>query len=214
MNLRSPAGTKIVGALALVLVAALGWLFVLGPAFGELDDVHTRTSEAEATSDVLTQQLTVLEEQQKTLPQIRAASSALTVRFPATADQPGLFEAVSQAVADAGIPAESLTALTPTPPVVGNGDETAGVVLPTEAVPGNLATQTVTVSVDSTYDEAWQLLVHLEEMPRAYLVTSLTVTASEGSGQFSTTISGDMFVMPVAAVPDVAATAPVANTRG
>jgi hypothetical protein len=214
MNLRSPAGTKIVGALALVLVAALGWLFVLGPAFGELDDVHTRTSEAEATSDVLTQQLTVLEEQQKTLPQIRAASSALTVRFPATADQPGLFEAVSQAVADAGIPAESLTALTPTPPVVGNGDETAGVVLPAEAVPGNLATQTVTVSVDSTYDEAWQLLVHLEEMPRAYLVTSLTVTASEGSGQFSTTISGDMFVMPVAAVPDVAATAPVANTRG
>jgi hypothetical protein len=163
---------------------------------------------------VLTQQLTVLKEQQQTLPQIGAASAALAVRFPATADQPGLFEAVSQAVADAGIPAESLTALTPTPPVVGNGDEAEGMVLPTEEVPGNLGTQIVTVSVESTYDQARQLLANLEKMPRAYLVTSLTVTAIEGSQQFSTTIVGDMFVMPVAAMPDAAVLEPVADTSG
>jgi hypothetical protein len=211
MNVRSPAGTKILGALALVMVAALGWLLVLGPAIGELDEVRTQMSEARNQKDVLNHQLTLLREQQRTLPQTSAASAALTVKFPATADQPGLFESVSEAVADAGIPAESLTALTPTPPVVGTGDEAAGVVLPAEEAPGNLATQTVTVSVESTYDEARQLLANLESMPRAYLVTSLTVTADEAAGQFSTTITGDMFVMPLAAVPDVPATAPVAD---
>jgi hypothetical protein len=68
MNLRSPAGTTFLGALALVVVAALGWLFVLGPAFGELDAVHTQTSDARAQQDVLNQQLTLLREQQQTLP--------------------------------------------------------------------------------------------------------------------------------------------------
>lgn len=212
MNLRSPAGTKILGALALILVAALGWLLVLGPAIGELDEVHTQTSDARAQRDVLNQQLTLLREQEQTLPQTRADSAALSVKFPATADQPGLFETVSAAVADAGIPAENLTALTPTPPVIGTGDESAGVALPAEEAQGNLATQTVTVSVESTYDEARQLLANLETMPRAYLVTSLTVTAGEGPGQFSTTIVGDMFVMPVAAVPDAPSMAAAADS--
>lgn len=212
MNLRSPAATKILGPLALVIVAALAWMFVLGPAFAELDDVRTQTSAAREQKDVLNGQLTVLREQQQTLPQTRADSAALTASFPATADQPGLFEAVSQAVADAGIPAENLTALTPTPPVVGTGDESAGVELPTEGEAGNLATQTVTVSVEATYDQTRQLLANLETMPRAYLVTSLSVSAGEDNGQFSTTILGDMFVMPVAAVPDVVAAEPVADS--
>ena len=212
MNVRSPAGTKILGALALVMVAALGWLLVLGPAIGELDEVRTQMSEARNQKDVLNHQLTLLREQQRTLPQTSATSAALTVKFPATADQPGLFESVSEAVADAGIPAESLTALTPTPPVVGTGDEAAGVVLPVEEAPGNLATQTVTVSVESTYDEARRLLANLETMPRAYLVTSLTVTEGEAAGQFSTTIIGDMFVMPMAAVDDQLSMAPVADS--
>ena len=31
MNLRTPSGTKIIGGLALALIAALGWLFVVSP---------------------------------------------------------------------------------------------------------------------------------------------------------------------------------------
>jgi hypothetical protein len=68
------------------------------------------------------------------------------------------------------------------------------------------------VSVESTYDEARRLLANLETMPRAYLVTSLTVTAGEAVGQFSTTIIGDMFVMPIAAVDDELSMAAVADS--
>jgi hypothetical protein len=211
MKLRSPAGTKILGALALLLVAALGWLLVVGPETTALAEVRTQIAEAETQNDALRQQLTVLKEQQEQLPQTRAASDALTARIPATADQPGLFAAVAEAVADAGIPAEDLTALTPTPPVIGTGDETAGVQLPTEGAPANVATQTVTVSVEATYAETQQLLDNLEQMPRAYLVTSLTVAAAEGSGQFSTTIAGNMFVMPLAEELDSPAAEPASD---
>jgi len=208
MNLRSPGGTKVVGALALVAVAALGWLMVVGPQTAALAEVRTQTADAVAQTEVLRQQLAVLKKQQEQLPHIRSASAALSNKFPATADQPGLFEAVSAAASDAGIPAENLTALTPTPPVIGSVDEAAGVALPTEGAVGTLATQTVTVSVNSTYDQARTLLANLEQMPRAYLVTSLELTAVEGAG-FSTTITGEMFVMPVAEDPDVDTLAPV-----
>ena len=207
MKLRSPGGTKVAGALALLMVVTLGWLLVVGPQTAALTEVRTQTADAVAKTEQLQQQLALLKKQQERLPHIRSASAALSAKFPATADQPGLFEAVSAAVSDAGIPAENLTALTPTPPVIGSGDETAGVPLPTEGAVGTLATQTVTVSVDSTYDQARMLLANLEQMPRAYLVTSLTVTAVEGA-EFSTTITGDMFVMPVAEDPDVDASAP------
>lgn len=211
MRLRSPGGTKVVGALALLVVAALGWLLVVGPKTAALTEVRTQTVDAVAQTEGLRQQLVVLREQQEQLPRIRSASAGLTTKFPATADQPGLFEAVSAAVSDAGIPVKNLTALTPSPPVIGSGDETAGVPLPTEGAVATLATQSVTVSVNSTYDQTRMLLANLEQMPRAYLVTSLTVTAAEGAG-FSTTIIGDMFVMPVAEDRGLDALAPVSDS--
>lgn len=208
MKLKTPLATKILGALALVVVAGLGWLFVLGPQTAALTDVRTQTTAARDQSAALSLQLTTLKKQQEQLPQTRAASAALTAKFPATADQPGLFEAVTKAVSDAGIPSENLTALTPTPPVVGTGDETAAVPLPTVSDPAaNLATQTVTVSVEGTYDQTRRLLANLEQMSRAYLVTSLTVTAGAADAtldpgavtdQFATTITGQMYVMPLA----------------
>ena len=211
MKLRSPAGTKVVGALALLVVAALGWLFVVGPQTAALAEVRTQTADAVAQTEGLHQRLGVLNTQVEQLPQIRSASDGLTDKFPATADQPGLFEAVSTAAADAGIPAKNLTALSPSPPVIGSGEETAGEAPPPEDAVGTLATQTVTVSVESTYDQTRLLLANLEQMPRAYLVTSLTVTAAEGA-EFSTTITGDMFVMPVAKDRDLEALATVSDS--
>lgn len=197
MKLRSPGGTKIIGVLALVIVAALGWLFVVGPQTSALTDVRTQTTDAQAQTQALQQQLALLQAQQEQLPQTRTTSQALATKFPETADQPGLFEAVAEAVSDAGIPAEDLTALTPTPPVIGGVDPAAGVALPTEGAVGGLATQTVTVSVEATYDQTQQLMANLEQMPRAYLITSLTLTADTETGRFSTTIAGEMFVMPL-----------------
>ena len=64
-----------------------------------------------------------------------------------------------------------------------------------------LARQTVTVSVTGGYAETQDLLENLEEMPRAYLVSSVTLSGGAEEGGFTTTITGDMFVMPPAQDP-------------
>lgn len=205
MNLRSPGATKIVGALALLVLAALGWLLVLGPKTTALADTRDKVDEARAQSDTLRQQLVTLEKQEEQLPQTRKVAKGLAAKFPPTADQPGLFESVTKAATEAGIPPRKVVALTPTPPVVGEADAESGVQLPDEATSGDLASQTVTVSVEGTYDQTRQMLDNLEQMPRAYLVTDVTLSAGTEAA-FTTTVTGDMFVMPPAADPATAST--------
>ena len=68
----------------------------------------------------------------------------------------------------------------------------------------------MTVSVTGTYDQTQQLLVNLEHMKRAYLVTSVNLAGDAASGAFTTTITGDMFVMPP--VKDPGETVDVSST--
>jgi hypothetical protein len=66
------------------------------------------------------------------------------------------------------------------------------------------------VSVTGTYDETERLLQNLEHMPRAYLMTSVSLAGGgDGTttGEFTTTITGEMFVMPPIPDPGDAVTA-------
>lgn len=193
MRLGTPAGTKIVGALALLVVAGLGWLLVVGPQTARLDEVREEITTVQDQNLVLAGQLNVLRQQQDELAATRRTARQLAAKFPATADQPGLFREVTLAAELAGIGADGVTTLAPTPPQVGTTDDAAEQA--TAATP-QLARQTVTVTVTGTYDETQQLLERLEQMPRAYLVTAVTLAVDSSSGSFVTTVTGDMFVMP------------------
>ena len=152
---------------------------------------------------LLTSQLATLRQQQEELGATRRTARRLAVEFPSTADQPGLFEAVTAAAESAGIGADGVTALAPTPPTVGTVENAA------QAGP-QLARQTVTVSVTGSYDETQLLLENLEQMPRAYLVTAVALAGDPATGLFATTVTGDMFVMPP--VPDPGRTVNLAST--
>lgn len=206
MSLRTPGATKLLGALALVVIAGAGWLLVLGPTTATLADVHEQTDAARAQNQLLAAQLLTLQDQAAHLDDTRETARALSTKFPPTADQPGLFEQVTDAATGAGIGPKDVTALTPTPPTVGGVDPAAGV-QPT-APTGNLARQTVTVSVEGDFAATQELLENLEELPRAYLITSVTLGGGAVGGQYTTTITGDMFVMPPAPDPDVPAGTP------
>ena len=199
MNLATPSATKVVGALALLLIAAAGWMLVIGPKNDALAQVREQTQPARDQTDLLTLQLATLRKQAKELDTTRETARALARKFPPTADQPGLFQQVTGAATAAGIPPRNVTALTPTPPTVGGADPAAGV--QPESGPAQLARQTVTVSVTGGYTETEELLENLEEMPRAYLVSSVTLSGAAEDGGFTTTITGDMFVMPPAEDP-------------
>ena len=210
MDLATPAATKAVGSLALLVVAGLGWLLVVGPETDALAQAREEISTVRDQNTVLTSQLAALERQREGLAETRRDARRLAELFPPTADQPGMFEEVTTAAVDAGIGPQGVTTLTPTPPVLGTtGTEAAAAPAPDPAADPApdpaaapaagaqlLARQTVTVAVTGTYDQTQRLLENLEHMPRAYLVTAVALASGSEGGEFTTTITGDMFVMP------------------
>jgi hypothetical protein len=205
MNLRTPAAAKMLGAASLVLIAGAGWLAVLGPKTSALADVYEQTDSAVSANEQLRQQLRTLKAQAGDLDGTRTTARALAAKFPATADQPGLFRQVTGAATRAGIPSRDVTALTPTPPVF-EGADAEGAEQSTSEVSRTLARQTVTVSVESSYAATQRLLANLEEMPRAFLVSAVTITAGPTPRTYVATVTGDMFVMPPAVAPEDATT--------
>ena len=199
MNLATPTATKVVGGLALVVIAALGWTLVVGPETSTLADTRAQIQTTRDQNTLLAAQLAGLEKQRAELGETRRMARALAVKFPPTADQPGLFEEVTTAAVDAGIGPKGVTTLAPTPPTIGSADPAAaGTTTPAPAASGSplLARQTVTVAVSGSYDETQRLLENLEQMPRAYLIATLTLSGDGDTGDYTTTITGDMFVMP------------------
>lgn len=212
MNLRTPGATKVVGAIVLVVVAALSWLLVVGPETSALSEARAQIQTTRDQNAVLQSQLSALEAQREQLGPTRRAARKLARKFPPTADQPGLFEQVTAAAESAGIGADGVTTLAPTAPQVGGTDPTTGVAAaaPTS---GGLASQTVTVSITGGYDQTVQLLHNLEHMSRAYLIDGVTIGGGEEG--YTTSVTGEMFVMPPVADPgDVPANGDAATPSG
>jgi hypothetical protein len=201
MNLRTPAAAKMLGAASLVLIAGAGWLGALGPKTSALADVQEQTQSAVEQNELLGQQLRTLRAQATDLDGTRTTARALAAKFPSTADQPGLFRQVTRAATRAGILPRDVTALSPTPPVF-EGADAEGAVQPTSEVSRTLARQTLTVSVESSFAATQRLLANLEEIPRAFLVSAVTITAGSTPRSYVTTVTGDMFVMPPAVAPE------------
>ena len=189
----------------------VGWLAVVAPETNELAAVREQIVDAGDQNRLLAQELFTLRRQADDLDGTRATADALAAKFPPTADQPGVFEQVTAAATAAGIGPNHITALTPTPPAVGAVDPLTGV-QPVGEGDESLARQTVTVSVEGDYTATQDLLANLEDTPRAFLINSVTLTTAEATTEevatgeattsFTTTIIGDMFVMPPAPDPE------------
>lgn len=194
MSPRSLAGTKTIGAFVLLVLVALGWLLVIGPRTEKLAETREQVQTVQDQNDTLALDLARLTKQAKDLAATRTAARLLAEQIPPTADQPGLFTAVTQAAVEAGIGSEGVTALSPTAPVLGGPDPETGAVSATAAAATEeLGRQEVTVSVSGRYDQTIRFLQNLEQMDRAYLVTSVSLTGEAGA--YTTTVIGSMFVI-------------------
>lgn len=188
MDLQTSRATKIIGIVALLVIAGVSWTVVIGPEMSRLSAVRAQIEETEQKNDVLRVQLARLVKQSEDLADVRKTAKALAAKFPPTADQPGLFADVTEAAVNAGVGPGGVTTLTPSPPTLGGAAAGA-------AGGGLLATQTLSISISGNYKQTLQLLENLEQMPRAYLVKSVSLGGGGADG-FTTTLTGDMFVMP------------------
>jgi Tfp pilus assembly protein PilO len=205
VNLKSPTATLMLGALGLVLLAALGWVTLIGPAFGKISETDQARVETQDRNSAMGLQLATLRRQTADLPRLQKLARRLDQVFPPTADQPGFFAAVTEAAADAGIAERDVKVLSPSVPerLVDPAEAAAaaeeGATQPKADV-GDLAVQTVTIDVAGTYDQFVALLDNLETMKRGILITSVGLNVEDEST--SLVITGSTFVAPPLETPD------------
>lgn len=209
MNLRSASATALVGGLLLLVVSALGWVLLLGPATARVSEQREAAEAAADRSSLLATQLARLQAEAEDLGDTEDAEERLAALFPPTADQPGFFAQVGKAALEAGYSPAEITSLSPSaptplaPPADASatpveGEEPAAV---PAAVPADLATQTVTMTLTGSYDEARKLLAGLERLDRAYLVRSVSLSGEAGSSSLTLSISGVTYVAPPVPAP-------------
>ena len=211
MNLRSASATGLIGGLLVLVVAALGWVLLLGPATAHVSEQREAAEAAADRSTLLAAQLARLQAQAQDLGDTEEAEERLAALFPPTADQPGFFAQVGKAALEAGYSPAEITSLSPSaptplaPPVPEaapvEGETATDPASAAAAVPADLATQTVTMTLTGSYDEARRLLAGLERLDRAYLLRSVSLSGEAGSSSLTLSISGVTYVAPPVPAP-------------
>jgi Tfp pilus assembly protein PilO len=205
VNLRSASGTMLIGIVAIALVAVASWMLLISPVLGDTSSTNDSISAAQDRNRFMTTQVAALKVQEQNLSSYEAVAADLETLFPPTADQPGFFAAVTKAAEAAGIPADKVTTLSPSAPQLldPTGQPIPSDVAATQGddapTPTDVAAQIVSVAAEGSYGQVQQLLANLEDMQRAFMVTSLDVAAgsdAEGAtaGTLTVSITGSTYV--------------------
>ena len=225
-----------------LLLAIAGWFLLVNPVRADAASVRAEAADAQARNDQLVERTAVLRRQFADLPDQRATLDVLTRALPPEVQLPTLIRAVDGFASTTGVTVMSLTPgtatavvdpaaaaapaptldATPAPAPTDGGATPAPETPAAPAGPVTMATP-VTITVIGDFFDAQAFLEKLQaEMPRAFLVRDLSVTAEDAqdagggrpattAGDVTMTVTADVFSR--SSVPDAAATpAPAAPT--
>jgi Tfp pilus assembly protein PilO len=203
------------GAVAVVLVALLaGWFLLISPKRSEAADLQAKTQTQLDANAQLQNQITLLKQQAKDLPEKQAQLAALDTKIPAEASLPGLIRQLTTAAQKSGVELTEITPSVPAPLVTTPTDTT--VVVPATT---NLLAINLSLSATGGYFELQQFFSQLERMDRALLVTGATVAEQEdttsGDTTATTTSTGPTpLVATITSQVFVSSDTPIATTPG
>jgi type IV pilus assembly protein PilO len=160
-NRRAP----LFAGLAVIGVAILMVLLLVLPKSHQVSDAQDKLDETRRQGQTLQSREQALEDAKAAAPQARKAIAEVNRRIPPVADEPGLILLLQNAAIDAGIDLVSLSPGTPT--------------LDTAT---NLSTIDVAVSATGTYFDITDFLYQIETLPRAAIVTTVSLAPGAGSG--------------------------------
>lgn len=195
-QLNTPKATAVLGGIVLLILTAVCYLFAISPANGRVADAQAAL-EAEADAESAAQvSLSRLREAEQNLPKTSEFATQMEAVFPSTAEQPEFFAALEAAAQRAGVGADNITSIAPAAPVqVGDGDDEAA---PGEPLDAELAYQDVAITATTTPAQVASLLGFLEEIERAFFLTSFSITLAE---ETDLSLSGVTFVAPPLPAP-------------
>jgi type IV pilus assembly protein PilO len=162
-NRRAP----LIAGVAIVILAILTFLLLVLPKSHQVSEAQDKLDETRRQGQTLESRRQALEDAKAQAPQARKTIAEVNRRIPPVADEPGLILLLQNAAIDAGI---DLVTLSP-----GN---------PAFDAASNLSTIDVSVSATGTYFDVTEFMYQIETLPRAALVTNISL--SPGSGSSST----------------------------
>lgn len=196
--------TLLLGLLAVVLVVALWWMFLLSPKRAELAEVQAEIDAAVTQQAQLQAQIRTLEDVRREAPQLEADLVATETIIPRDAALPSAIRMLARSADDSGV---SLVSFTP-----GRPSQVAG-------GPEALAEISMAVALQGSYFQIVDFLRRIEDptiVPRAMLWEGMTLSVDEHP-TLSGTLTGRMFALlpaaPAAVLPDADTPAPTATEQ-
>lgn len=180
--------TALIGCLAIIGVAALGWQFIISPRLDAARTINEQADQVELANIRNLTRYSDLQQKAEDLPQAARDVKRLFASMPSEADLPSVLRQVTKAAGAAGIPPADITSLTAgLPEPVEGSDDTASV---------RLATMSLAISVKGDEAEFRRFLQGLIALDRSLLITSTGMTLATEAGQDSTlTVTGTLFVL-------------------
>jgi len=159
-NRRAP----LFAGLAVAGVAILMVLLLVLPKMSQVSQAQDQLGQAQRDQQTLESRKSALEDAKAAAPQARKTIAEVHNRIPPTADEPGLILLLQNAAINAGI---DLVSLSPGTPAL---DTTSG-----------LSKIAVAVNASGTYFDVTDFMYQIETLPRAAIVTNLSLAPGQTS---------------------------------
>lgn len=172
-------------ALGTLAVLAGGWFLLVTPKANQASALRSDVDAQLQANRTLQRQIDSLTKQKKDLPKLQAELEKFATKIPNNPALPALVRSLSDAAEKWGV---ELVAVSPSAPVLAPAAApatgTAGTVTAAAAAPVGLtlAHIPVTVGIKGTYSQISSFLAEVEGLPRAFLVTTVSVTPPPTSG--------------------------------
>ncbi len=171
----------LIGSVGSLLLLLLGYVLVVSPAQGRLDEVNNAIANQESTNQQLTNKLNTLKQQVAEVPAKLQEVRAVQIKMPGEMRQPALVRSLEQPAQGAGVQLTNITAGTPTA-VEGSPGQTQLIGLP------------YSLTATGTYSSLKNFVSNLEGLDRAFLIASVTVSGGgDDTGQLTLDVSGSFY---------------------
>ena len=188
-----------IAAVLVVAIFAAGWFLLISPKRSDAAALRTTAASKADANAALEEQIKMLQQQQKDLPQQQAVLAGLRARIPNNPALPSLVRDLTEAGRKAGISIDSMTPAVPVALVTGPVapvDSTSGSTGSTTKAASGVPAQTlfqipITVNVTGSYFELEHFVSRLENVKRSFLVSGFTL--SEGTGENA--VEGDLTIV-------------------
>ena len=183
----SPRLWLVGGAVAALLILAIGWLAVIGPERSSASDLRDQAAETQLQNDLLRGKVAVLKAKSAKKSQIADSLRRAQAALPADSGLPSLTRQLNAQARTSGVRLSGLVVGGVSPLQQGSGGTTPSASATATPAAGTLFSVNLTLTTTGSLSDQLTFLQAVRSGARRALVTSTQVTAGSGASTGSST---------------------------